>query len=160
MSYRFYTAVKRSIDHKFYSVLIGLNNEVVYTQETVENKSHCVQLLQEWFPGVEIQDHTGPIPTIIINVVGTHPPEPIDYRARVLTLLKEQTNLHDQLENPSNELDLINDLGLDSLDCVELIMSIEEEFKFEVSEAASDRIRTFGELLGYVQSNGKVIPIP
>lgn len=44
----------------------------------------------------------------------------------------------------------IDDLGLDSLDCVELVMTIEEEFQVEVPDEDALRLRTVGEAVAYI----------
>lgn len=49
------------------------------------------------------------------------------------------------------EAKLIDDLGVDSLDAVELIMAIEEEFGFEISDEDAEKLQTFGKLLKYVE---------
>ena len=48
--------------------------------------------------------------------------------------------------------DLINDLGADSLDKVELIMSIEEEFDIEIYDEDADKINTVGDFLEYLRN--------
>lgn len=46
-----------------------------------------------------------------------------------------------------------NDLGADSLDLVEILMAIEEEFGFEVSEEDVDGIDTVGKAVEYIKSH-------
>ncbi|VEU43386.1 unnamed protein product [Pseudo-nitzschia multistriata] len=46
----------------------------------------------------------------------------------------------------------IDDLGLDSLDTVELIMAIEEEFDCEIPEEEAAKISTVGEVISFVDS--------
>jgi len=45
------------------------------------------------------------------------------------------------------------DLNADSLDLVELIMSLEEEFNIEISEEDAEKIRTVGDANEYVQEH-------
>ena len=45
------------------------------------------------------------------------------------------------------------DLGADSLDCIELIMALEEEFGVEVSEAAAERMVTVGDGVEWLEAN-------
>merc|ERR1711924_249616 len=52
------------------------------------------------------------------------------------------------------EATFINDLGADSLDTVELIMAIEEEFDVEIPEDEAAKISTVGEVLEYMEKNG------
>ena len=50
------------------------------------------------------------------------------------------------------ESTFIDDLGADSLDMVELIMAIEEEFEFEVPEEDAENIVTVGDAINYIKS--------
>jgi acyl carrier protein len=43
-----------------------------------------------------------------------------------------------------------NDLGLDSLDTVEVVMAIEEEFSIEIPDKDADEIRTVGDAIDYI----------
>lgn len=47
----------------------------------------------------------------------------------------------------------INDLGADSLDIVELIMEFEKEFGISISEEESEKIRTVGDIVRYLEMN-------
>lgn len=49
------------------------------------------------------------------------------------------------------EKSLINDLGADSLDSVELIMSIEQKFDISIPEDAAENIKTVGDIIEYVK---------
>ncbi|MBP5547669.1 MAG: acyl carrier protein [Bacteroidales bacterium] len=49
------------------------------------------------------------------------------------------------------EKSLVNDLGADSLDSVELIMSIEQKFNISIPEEASENIKTVGDIIEYVK---------
>lgn len=51
------------------------------------------------------------------------------------------------------EKNLINDLGADSLDSVELIMSIEQKFDISIPEEAAENIKTIGDIINYVKNN-------
>lgn len=46
-----------------------------------------------------------------------------------------------------------NDLGLDSLDEVELVMAIEEEFAVEIPDADADKIKSTSDAIDYIASN-------
>ncbi|WP_322903832.1 acyl carrier protein [Paenibacillus campi] len=45
------------------------------------------------------------------------------------------------------------DLGADSLDVVELVMELEEEFDLEISDEDAEKITTVGEVVNYIQSH-------
>ena len=50
----------------------------------------------------------------------------------------------------SSEANLLDDLGADSLDVVELVMALEEEFGIEVPDEDVESIRTIGDIVQYV----------
>ena len=61
----------------------------------------------------------------------------------------------DQLKVSENdvtmETDLINDLGADSLDAVELIMAIEEEYELTIPDEEAEKMRTVGDIVKYLE---------
>lgn len=50
------------------------------------------------------------------------------------------------------EKDLVNDLGADSLDSVELIMAIEQQFDIEIPDSDTENIKTIGDILQYLNN--------
>lgn len=57
------------------------------------------------------------------------------------------------IDGVKDDSELTEDLGLDSLDTVELIMTIEEEFGIEIPDEASVKITTYGQLVNYIEDN-------
>lgn len=53
------------------------------------------------------------------------------------------------------EARFVEDLGADSLDTVELVMALEEEFGFEIPDEDAEHIQTVGKLLEYVEQKLK-----
>ena len=51
------------------------------------------------------------------------------------------------------ESSFIDDLGADSLDIVELIMALEEEFDIEIPDSDAERITTVGDAVEYIKNN-------
>ena len=51
------------------------------------------------------------------------------------------------------ESDIINDLGADSLDVVEMLMSIEDEFEIEIPDEKIETLKTVGQVVEYIQEN-------
>ena len=52
----------------------------------------------------------------------------------------------------------MNDLGLDSLDSVEVVMAIEEEFSVEIPDKDADEIRTVGDAVKYISELPEYVP--
>ncbi len=51
------------------------------------------------------------------------------------------------------EAKFIEDLGADSLDIVELVMALEEEFGLEIPDEDADKLKTVGDALNYLKSH-------
>jgi acyl carrier protein len=51
------------------------------------------------------------------------------------------------------EASFVDDLGADSLDLVELIMSMEEEFDIEISDEDAEKLTTFKDAIDYIQAH-------
>ncbi|WP_169729805.1 acyl carrier protein [Desulfotomaculum nigrificans] len=49
------------------------------------------------------------------------------------------------------EASFVDDLGADSLDIVELVMALEEEFGLEIPDEEAEKIRTVGDAVKYIQ---------
>ena len=55
----------------------------------------------------------------------------------------------------TEEASFIDDLGADSLDLVELIMALEEEFGIEIPDADAEKVVTVGDVVSYIKENVK-----
>lgn len=51
------------------------------------------------------------------------------------------------------EASFIDDLGADSLDIVELVMALEEEFDIEIPDADAEKVATVGDVVEYIKEN-------
>ena len=51
------------------------------------------------------------------------------------------------------EAKFIEDLGADSLDIVELVMALEEEFSIEIPDEDADKLKTVGDAMNYLKSH-------
>ena len=47
----------------------------------------------------------------------------------------------------------VDDLGADSLDLVELIMAMEEEFGFEIADEEAEKLRTVGDVINFIKAH-------
>ncbi len=53
----------------------------------------------------------------------------------------------------TTEASFIDDLGADSLDIVELIMALEEEFDLEIPDSDAEKVVTVGDVVEYIKDN-------
>ncbi len=69
---------------------------------------------------------------------------------KIRAILAEQLDVaEDEITMESN---IAEDLGADSLDVVDLIMSIEDEFDIEVPDTEVENIKTVGDVVNYIES--------
>ncbi len=62
-------------------------------------------------------------------------------------------NMNVDPEKITMETLLVDDLGADSLDAVELIMAIEDEFGLEIEDDAAQNVKSVGDLVNYIESH-------
>ena len=70
---------------------------------------------------------------------------------RVQKIISEQLEIDSHLV--TEDASISGDLGADSLDLVDLSMSIEEEFNLEVPDDVLDHIRTVGDIVKFIEDN-------
>ena len=70
---------------------------------------------------------------------------------KVKAILAEQFDVDE--DKITADTDLQEDLGADSLDVVDLLMSIEDEFNVEVPDEEIENIKTVGALVSYIEAN-------
>jgi acyl carrier protein len=68
---------------------------------------------------------------------------------RVTDIVSEQLGVDKDKISP--ETSFVNDLGADSLDTVELVMELEEEFDVNIPDDAAEKIQTVGQAVDYIQ---------
>ena len=70
---------------------------------------------------------------------------------RVMNIVAEQLGVDKEKVKP--ETHFINDLGADSLDTVELVMELEEEFDINIPDDAAEKIETVGQAIEYIEQS-------
>ena len=72
-----------------------------------------------------------------------------DILERVSQIVTQQLSVEAQEVKP--ESSFTNDLGADSLDTVELVMALEEEFEIEIPDEAAEKIATVKDAVDYIK---------
>ena len=57
------------------------------------------------------------------------------------------------VKNITEDSNIVNDLGADSLDTIELVMALEEEFGFEINDSDAEKITTVGDAIKFIESH-------
>ena len=70
---------------------------------------------------------------------------------RVKKIVVEQLGVKE--EEVTNEASFVDDLGADSLDTVELVMALEEEFKTEIPDEEAEKITTVQQAIDYINEH-------
>ncbi len=69
---------------------------------------------------------------------------------KVKNIIVEQLGVDNETVTP--EASFIDDLGADSLDIVELVMTMEEEFDLEIPDEDAEKIKTVNDVVTYIKS--------
>ena len=77
--------------------------------------------------------------------------KPIDQRVK--DIIVEQLGVKPDQVTP--EAKFIEDLGADSLDTVELVMALEEEFGIEVPDEQAEKLQSVGDVIKYIEDSQK-----
>ena len=72
---------------------------------------------------------------------------------RVKKIVAEQLGVNEA--DVKTDSSFVNDLGADSLDTVELVMALEDEFETEIPEEEAEKITTVQQAVDYIKSNQK-----
>ena len=70
---------------------------------------------------------------------------------RVKKIVSDQLGV--SMDEVQNDSSFVDDLGADSLDTVELVMALEEEFDLEIADEDAEKISTVNEAVDYIHSN-------
>ena len=71
--------------------------------------------------------------------------------ARVKAIIVRQLGVKE--DEVAAEKSFVDDLGADSLDIVELVMAMEDEFGFEIPDEEAENIRTVGDAVSYINAH-------
>jgi acyl carrier protein len=71
-----------------------------------------------------------------------------DMQKKVVDIIANQLGVEKEMVTP--EANVVDDLGADSLDVVELVMALEEAFDLEIPDEEAERIRTVKDILEYL----------
>lgn len=70
---------------------------------------------------------------------------------KLKTIVVDQLGVNE--ENVTMEATFVDDLAADSLDIVELVMTIEEEFDLEIPDSDAEKIVTIGDVVKYIEEH-------
>ena len=69
--------------------------------------------------------------------------------SKIKTIIAEQLGVKPEEVTPNASF--VDDLGADSLDTVELIMALEEEFNVEIPDEDAEKLQTVGDVVKYIE---------
>ena len=75
----------------------------------------------------------------------------MDYEAAVKKIVSE----HLSVDYDGVKGNLIDDMGADSLDLVEMVMILEEEFSIEIPDEDAEKLMTFEQIVDYISKNAE-----
>ena len=74
----------------------------------------------------------------------------MDIFEKVRSLISEQLDIDEDKITPETTFE---DIDADSLDVVELVMALEEEFDLEIADEEVEKIQTVGDVVGYIEKH-------
>lgn len=76
-----------------------------------------------------------------------------DTKIRVLSIVMDKLQID---ETSIHDTSTLQDLGADSLDLVEIVMSLEDEFSIEISDEDAEKLENIAQVIDYVHQNRSV----
>lgn len=76
-----------------------------------------------------------------------------DVAQKVKSIIAEQLGV--KVEEVTDTASFVDDLGADSLDTVELVMALEEEFGIEIPDEDAEKMTNVGEAVRYIEEKAK-----
>jgi acyl carrier protein len=77
----------------------------------------------------------------------------LDIFSKVKEIVVEQLGVDD--DEVTEQASFVDDLGADSLDIVELVMALEEEFDLEIPDEDAEKIVSVGDAVSYIKENAQ-----
>ena len=77
----------------------------------------------------------------------------MDIEAKVKAIIAQ--HFQEDVAKIAREMKFIEDLGADSLQVVELVLSFEESFEIDIPDEDTDKIRTVGDAIDYISAHAK-----
>jgi acyl carrier protein len=77
----------------------------------------------------------------------------VNVEQKVRSIIAEQLGVGEDEIKPTSSF--IEDLGADSLDIVELVMAMEEEFEVEIPDEEAETLKTVGDAVNYINTHKK-----
>lgn len=87
-----------------------------------------------------------------ININNSFLGESIMVFEKVKEILAEQLDIEDK-ESITMDSMLVEDLGADSLDSIDIVMSVEDEFKIEVPDEVVENMTTVADIVNFIENN-------
>ncbi len=81
-------------------------------------------------------------------------PTPAEIEDKVFQIVSDQ--LSTERSELNRDTSFVNDLNADSLDTVELVMELEDEFDITIPDEEAEKLKTVGEAIDHIQQNLKV----
>ena len=78
-------------------------------------------------------------------------PKAVEIEEKVIQIVTEQMSV--DKNEVSRETSFVNDLNADSLDTVELVMELEDEFDLTIPDEEAEKLKTVGEAIEYIRKH-------
>ena len=75
----------------------------------------------------------------------------VEIQDKVMQIVSEQMSV--EKDELSRETSFVNDLNADSLDTVELVMELEDEFDLTIPDEEAEKLKTVGSAIDYIQTH-------
>ena len=104
---------------------------------------HTIVFVSDWIANIKSNIYSSPFLQTFLP--------PAEVEERVLSVIKNFDKVDPSKVLPTSKFG--DDLGLDSLDSVEVVMAIEDEFAIEIPDAEADRIGSVGDAVEYIAAH-------